>query len=73
MNKINTTKEVEKAILNAADILKDNALALAHDIDSQKVTGISIWIRFDADSDSIPTLEIEKEYFLFDDVEKTKS
>ena len=62
MNKINTNKEVEKAILNAADILKNNALALTHDIDLQKVSGISIWIRFDADS--IPTLEIEKDYFL---------
>lgn len=63
MSKINTNKEVEKAILNAADILKNNALALTHDIDLQKVSGISIWIRFD--SDSIPTLEIEKDYFLY--------
>lgn len=62
MSKINTNKEVEKAILNAADILKNNALALTHDIDLQKVSGISIRIRFDADS--IPTLEIEKDYFL---------
>lgn len=46
----------------SADILKNNALALTHDIDLQKVSGISIWIRFDADS--IPTLEIEKDYFL---------
>lgn len=65
MNKINTNKEVEKAILNAADILKNNALALTHDIDLQKVSGISIWIRFDAGADSIPTLEIEKDYFLY--------
>ena len=63
MSKINTNKEVEKAILNAADILKNNALALTHDIDLQKVSGISIWIRFDVDS--IPTLEIEKDYFLY--------
>lgn len=62
MSKINTNKKVEKAILNAADILKNNALALTHDIDLQKVSGISIRIRFDADS--IPTLEIEKDYFL---------
>lgn len=56
--------------MQAADILADNSEALSHDISSRKVNEISIWLNL-ANSD-VPTLQINKEYFLFDDVEKTK-
>ena len=62
MKTTKTMKDVEKTILYAADILKENALALAHDVESRKVSGISIWVRLDAGE--VPSIEIEKDYHL---------
>lgn len=63
MKTTKTLKDVEKTILYAADILKENALALAHDVESRKVSGISIWVGLDAGE--VPSIEIKKR-LLFD-------
>lgn len=64
MKTTKTLKDIEKTILYAADILKENALALAHDVESRKVSGISIWVGLDAGE--VPSIEIKKDYYVFD-------
>lgn len=58
-----TQEKVHRAILNAAEILSDNADSLSQDILTRKVNDITIWIRFDPDS--VPTIDINKTYSLF--------
>lgn len=58
-----TQENVHQAILNAAEILSDNADSLSQDILTRKVNDITVWIRFDPDS--VPTIDICKTYSLF--------
>ena len=49
MKTTKTIKDIEKTILYAADILKENALAPAHDVESRKVSGILEGGKFNVD------------------------
>ena len=54
-------KDMKSAILEAANIIIENADGLARDIEERYVNGINIYLS--ADAGEAPTLEITKTYY----------